>query len=242
MPSQPRPRSRSKRRGKLAQLQQQLGITRARHNAARAAASARSPSPRPSSRPSRPGSRSIRSPAASGSSTSSRCSCAWAATAMRSLSPPRRGRAPARAPLMPRGRRRRTAGASHALRPYWATHLLEAGVPVPRGLRAARTRRPQDHRPLRRARPERVDQVAEVLDRRHHAARRAGWGACSLRSTRTWDMPSRSGHMLLGAPNRRVIFTARWGRFGSATWRMDRGAVGRQPAEARRSGRDCRSA
>jgi hypothetical protein len=26
-------------------------------------------------------------------------------------------------------------------------------------------------------RPERVDEIAEVLDRRHQAARRAGWGA-----------------------------------------------------------------
>ena len=60
--------------------------------AARAVASVRSRCPRQSSRRSRPGSRCIRSPAGSGCSTSSRCSCASAATAMKSLSrsPPSR--------------------------------------------------------------------------------------------------------------------------------------------------------
>ena len=69
----------------------------------------------------------------------------------------RPARAPARAPRLlgdgpARGRRRR-----------------------PRGLRAARARRPAHDRPYA-PRPERVDEIAEVLDRRHEAARRAGWG------------------------------------------------------------------
>jgi integrase/recombinase XerD len=65
----------------------------------------------------------------------------------------------------------------HALRAYWATHLLEAGVPVHEV--SARL----GHLDLRTTaryaaqRPERVDEIAEVLDRRHQAARRAGWGA-----------------------------------------------------------------
>jgi site-specific recombinase XerD len=64
----------------------------------------------------------------------------------------------------------------HALRAYWATHLLEAGVPVHEVF--ARL----GHVDLRTTacyaapRPERVVEVAEVLDRRHQAARRAGWG------------------------------------------------------------------
>lgn len=62
----------------------------------------------------------------------------------------------------------------HALRAYWATHCLEAGVPVHEV--SARL----GHVDLRTtaryaaARPERVDEIAEVLDRRHQAARRAG--------------------------------------------------------------------
>jgi integrase len=65
----------------------------------------------------------------------------------------------------------------HALRAYWATHLLEAGVPVHEV--SARL----GHVDLRTtaryaaARPERVDDIAEVLDRRHQTARRAGSGA-----------------------------------------------------------------
>ncbi len=65
----------------------------------------------------------------------------------------------------------------HSLRAYWATHLLEAGVPVHEV--SARL----GHVDLRTtaryaaARPERIDEIAEVLDRRHQAARRAGWGA-----------------------------------------------------------------
>ena len=62
----------------------------------------------------------------------------------------------------------------HALRAYWATHCLEAGVPVHEV--SARL----GHVDLRTtaryaaARPERVDSIADVLDRRHQAARRAG--------------------------------------------------------------------
>ena len=39
----------------------------------------------------------------------------------------------------------------HALRAYWATHLLKAGGTRPRGLRAARARRPATDGPLCRA-------------------------------------------------------------------------------------------
>ena len=65
----------------------------------------------------------------------------------------------------------------HALRAYWATHLLEAGVPVHEV--SARLGHVDLRATARYAapRPERVDEVAEVLDRRHQAARRAGWGA-----------------------------------------------------------------
>jgi integrase len=62
----------------------------------------------------------------------------------------------------------------HALRAYWATHCLEAGVSV-------HTVSPRlGHVDLRTtaryaaARPEQIDEVADVLDRRHQAARRAG--------------------------------------------------------------------
>ena len=65
----------------------------------------------------------------------------------------------------------------HALRAYWATHLLEAGVPVHEV--SARLGHVDLRTTARYAapRPERVDEVAEVLDRRHQAARRVGWGA-----------------------------------------------------------------
>jgi len=65
----------------------------------------------------------------------------------------------------------------HALRAYWATNLLEAGVPVHEV--SARLGHVDLRTTARYAapRPERVDEVAEVLDRRHQAARRAGWGA-----------------------------------------------------------------
>ena len=64
----------------------------------------------------------------------------------------------------------------HALRAYWATHLLEAGVPVHEV--SARLGHVDLRTTARYAapRPERVDEVAEVLDRRHHAARRGGRG------------------------------------------------------------------
>jgi integrase len=64
----------------------------------------------------------------------------------------------------------------HALRSYWATHCLEAGVSVHEV--SARL----GHVDLRTtaryaaARPERIDEIADVLDRRHQAARRAGGG------------------------------------------------------------------
>ncbi|MBV9192617.1 MAG: tyrosine-type recombinase/integrase [Solirubrobacterales bacterium] len=65
----------------------------------------------------------------------------------------------------------------HALRAYWATHLLEAGVPVHEV--SARLGHVDLRTTARYAapRPERVDDIAEVLDRRHQAARRAGSGA-----------------------------------------------------------------
>ena len=62
----------------------------------------------------------------------------------------------------------------HALRAYWATHCLEAGVSVHEV--SARL----GHVDLRTtaryaaARPERTDAIAEVLDRLYQAARRAG--------------------------------------------------------------------
>jgi len=65
----------------------------------------------------------------------------------------------------------------HALRAYWATQCLEAGVPV--HTVSARL----GHVDLRTtaryaaARPEQIDDVADVLDRRHQAARRAGGAA-----------------------------------------------------------------
>ena len=64
----------------------------------------------------------------------------------------------------------------HALRAYWATHLLEAGVPIHEV--SARLGHVDLRTTARYAapRPERVDEIAEVLDRRHQATRRAGWG------------------------------------------------------------------
>jgi integrase len=64
----------------------------------------------------------------------------------------------------------------HTLRAYWATHLLEAGVPVHEV--SARLGHVDLRTTARYAapRPERVDDIADVLDRRHQAARRAGWG------------------------------------------------------------------
>jgi integrase len=62
----------------------------------------------------------------------------------------------------------------HAFRAYWATRCLEAGVPVHEV--SARLGHVDLRTTARYAapRPERVDDVADVLDRRHHAARRAG--------------------------------------------------------------------
>ena len=62
----------------------------------------------------------------------------------------------------------------HALRAYWATHCLEAGVPVHEV--SARLGHVDLRTTARYAAPraERVDTIADVLDRRHQAARRAG--------------------------------------------------------------------
>jgi integrase len=62
----------------------------------------------------------------------------------------------------------------HALRAYWATHCLEAGVPV--HTVSARLGHVDLRTTARYAapRPEQIDEIADVLDRRHRAARRAG--------------------------------------------------------------------
>ncbi len=62
----------------------------------------------------------------------------------------------------------------HALRAYWATHCLEAGVPVHEV--SARLGHVDLRTTARYAAPraERVDDIADVLDRRHQAARRNG--------------------------------------------------------------------
>ncbi|MDQ6804451.1 MAG: tyrosine-type recombinase/integrase [Actinomycetota bacterium] len=68
----------------------------------------------------------------------------------------------------------------HALRAYWATHCLEAGVSVHEV--SARL----GHVDLRTtaryaaARPERTDEIADVLDRHHQAARRAAGGSAAF--------------------------------------------------------------
>lgn len=62
----------------------------------------------------------------------------------------------------------------HALRTYWATSLLEDGVPIHRvssrlghsDLRTTSRYAADD--------PDQVDHVADVLDHRHQASRRAG--------------------------------------------------------------------
>lgn len=63
----------------------------------------------------------------------------------------------------------------HALCAFWASHCLEAGVPVHED--SARLGHVDLRTTARYAapRPERVDDVADVLDRRHQAARRVGW-------------------------------------------------------------------
>jgi len=65
----------------------------------------------------------------------------------------------------------------HAFRAYWATRCLEAGVPVHEV--SARLGHVDLRTTARYAapRPECVDEIAEVLDRHHQAARRAGRGA-----------------------------------------------------------------
>ena len=62
----------------------------------------------------------------------------------------------------------------HALRAYWATHCLEAGVSVHEV--SARLGHVDLRTTARYAapRPEGIDDIADVLDRRHQAARRAG--------------------------------------------------------------------
>jgi site-specific recombinase XerD len=62
----------------------------------------------------------------------------------------------------------------HVLRAYWATHCLEAGVPV--HTVSARLGHVDLCTTARYAapRPEQIDDIAEVLDRRHQAARRSG--------------------------------------------------------------------
>ena len=64
----------------------------------------------------------------------------------------------------------------HALRAYWATHCLEAGVSVHEV--SARLGHVDLRTTTRYAapRPERVADIADVLDRRYQAARRAGGG------------------------------------------------------------------
>ena len=67
----------------------------------------------------------------------------------------------------------------HALRAYWTTHCLEAGGPVHEGSARLGDDGHVERRTTARyaaARPEQVDSIADVLDRRHQAARRAGGG------------------------------------------------------------------
>jgi integrase len=61
----------------------------------------------------------------------------------------------------------------HALRAYWATHCLEAGVPV--HTVSARLGHVDLRTTARYAapRPEQIADIADVLDRRHQAARRS---------------------------------------------------------------------
>ena len=62
----------------------------------------------------------------------------------------------------------------HALRAYWATHCLEAGVPV--HTVSARLGHVALRTTARYAapRPEQIDDIADVLDRRYQAARVGG--------------------------------------------------------------------
>jgi len=129
-----------------------------------------------SSRRSTRGRQSIRSHAASACSTSSsRCSCALAATAAKN--PSRCRRLPCTAwcaghawlPACPTGSRNPTHCALTGPRICW-----RPAFPCMRPPRGSGTSicAPPPATPA--PRPERVDDVAEVLDRRHQAARRAG--------------------------------------------------------------------
>jgi len=71
--------------------------------------------------------------------------------------------------VCPSGSRTRTRCA-----PNWATHCLEAGVPV--HIVSVRLGHVDLRTTARYAalRPEQIDDVADVLDRRHQAARRGG--------------------------------------------------------------------
>jgi Phage integrase family len=141
--------------------------------AARAAASARSPCRWRCSRRSRRGSRSTPSPAGSDYSTSTPYSSRSASTDTKSRSPSRPAGCTGSCAQL-RGRVPERLSHPHALRAYWATHCLEAGVPV--HTVSARLGHVDLRTTARYAapRPEQVDDIADVLDRRHQAARRAG--------------------------------------------------------------------
>ena len=83
----------------------------------------------------------------------------------------------------------------HALGAYWATHLLEAGVLVREV--SARLGHVDLRTTVRYAapRPERVDDIAEMLDRRHQAARRAGWGRRTGRPSGTGAVLERKANV-----------------------------------------------
>ena len=110
--------------------------------------------------------------------TSSRCSSASAATAMRTLSPsppsPCTGSCAATPwpPACPSGWRTRTR--SGPTGPPTCSRPASPSTKSPPGSGTSICAPPPATPPRR---PERVDEIADVLDRRHHAARRAGWGA-----------------------------------------------------------------
>ena len=62
----------------------------------------------------------------------------------------------------------------HALRAYWATGLLDDGVPIHHVSERLGHADLRTTSPYAAVRPGQVDDVADVLDRRHQAARRAG--------------------------------------------------------------------
>ena len=96
---------------------------------------------------------------------------------------------PRSAPLLLEPRVPERLAHPHALRAYWATRLLEAGVPVHEV--SARLGHVDLRTTARYAapRPERVDEIAEVLDRRHQAAR--GMGGVTRRSRAATPMAAR---------------------------------------------------